>query len=240
MSRRRDFLRNDGWYWSPDPSKKFELPRTTRPGESLASKKYVQACMRNILEKKTIVIQNAIGNSGVPTNSGRVDPLGSYNIIQGTGDGNRTGNFVTLTKIWLRFLTLLPVGTPSALFRVIVFRDSNTNGVTPTVADVIEFSTGGGGAGYNDDNVKLVGGARFTILSDRWFSVNSSLGAADASSGSHYTAWTQIKANPGVVHYDASAGAITDIVSGEIFILTYSSAAAAVVQVSAQLQFQDQ
>jgi hypothetical protein len=196
--------------------------------------------MRNILEKKTIVIQNVVGNSGVPTSSGRVDPLGSYNIVQGTGDGNRTGNFVKVSKLWLRFFTLLPVGTSNSLFRVIVFRDSNTNGATPAVADVIEFGTGGGAAGYNDDNVKLVGGARFTILFDKWFSVNSALGAADASSGTHYTAWTTTSSAPGVVHFDAAAGNITDIVSGETFILTFASAAAAVLQCSAQLQFQDQ
>lgn len=240
MSRRRDFLRNDGWYWSPDPNKKFELPRTGRPNDALASKKYVQSCMRNMLEKKSIVIQNVVGNSGVPTSSGRVDPLGSFNIVQGTGDGNRTGNFVKVSKIWLRWFTLLPVGTSNSLFRAIVFRDSNTNGATPTVADVIEFATGGGAAGYNDDNVKQVGGARFTILSDKWFSVNSSLGAADASSGTHYTAWSQSSAAPTVVRFDASAGNITDVVSGETFILTFASAAAAVLQCSAQLQFQDQ
>jgi len=239
MSRRRGFLNgnsNDGWYWSPDPSKKFELPRN-RANEALASKKYVKSCMRNILEKKTICVQNCVGAAGVP-GAGRVDPLGSFNILQGTGDGNRTGNFVKLTKVWFRFFTLLPVGVPTALYRVIIFRDSNTNGATPAFLDVLD-ATGGGAAGYNDDNVTKVGGARFKILHDRWFAVNSSLGAADASSGSHNTAWTLTFLNPGAVQYDTFVGNITDIVSGEIFILTYCNAATGVVNCSAQIEFQD-
>jgi hypothetical protein len=239
MSSRRQNINPYEWQWSPPPNKVFELPRKDRRNDALASKKYVKACMRNILEKKTIPIQNVIGNAGVPTNSGRVDPIQSYNIVQGTGDGNRTGNFVRVTRVWLRFNTNLPVGVASALFRVIVFRDSNTNGATPTVASVIEFSTGGGGAGYNDDNVRTVGGARFTILSDKWFAVNSTLGAADASSGTHYTAWTLSLRNPTVVHYNGAAATIADIVSGEIFILTYSNFNTAAVQCQAQIEFQD-
>jgi hypothetical protein len=237
---RRQIYGDDNWYWSPDPRKKFELPRNSRPNDALASKKYVQTCMRNALEKKTIVVQNLIGNSGVPTTSGRVDPLQTYNIIQGTGDGNRTGNFVKVSRVWLRFNANLPAGVPAALFRVIVFRDRNTNGATPAVSDVIEFGTGGGAAGYNDDNVTLVGGARFTILSDKWFSINASLGSADASSGTHISAWVHQLTSPSVVHFKASAGAIADVVSGETFILTYAGHNSAVVQCQAQIEFIDQ
>jgi hypothetical protein len=196
--------------------------------------------MRNVLEKKTVVVQNVVGASGIPGTSGRVDPIQTYNIIQGTGDGNRTGNFIKVSNVWLRWSTALPVGTPSALFRCIVFRDNQTNGATPAVADVIEFATGGGASGYNDDNVKTVGGARFQILSDKWFAVSSGVGASDATSGTHYTAWTQRIPVVGVVHFKATTGAITDVVSGETFVLTYSNGAAAVLQAQAQIEFQDQ
>jgi hypothetical protein len=196
--------------------------------------------MRTVLEKKTIVVQNIVGNSGVPTSSGRVDPLQCFNITQGTGDGNRTGNFVKVTHVWIRWNTSLPVGTPSALFRLIVFRDRQTNGSIPAVTDVIESATGGGAAGYNDDFVKLVGGDRFTILSDKWFAVNSSLGASDATSGSHYSAWTQRISGDQTVHYKANAGAITDIVSGETFCLSYCNQAAGIIQGQAQIEFLDQ
>jgi hypothetical protein len=240
MSNRRQNINPYEWQWSPPPNKVFELPRSVRRNDALASKKYVQQCMRNVLEKKTIPIQNVIGNTGLPTSSGRVDPIQTYNIQQGTGDGNRTGNFIRVSRVWLRFNTNLPVGVASSLIRVIVFRDSNTNGATPAVADVIEYATGGGGAGYNDDNVKTVGGARFTILMDRWFAVNSTLGAADASSGTHYTAFTHIVRKPGIVQFKAAGTAITDIVSGEIFILTWVQFNTVSVQCSAQIEFQDQ
>jgi hypothetical protein len=240
MSSRRQNINPYEWKWTPEPNKLFEIPRSTRKSDALATKSYVQSCMRTVLEKKTIVVQNIVGNSGVPTSSGRVDPLQSFNVQQGTGDGNRTGNFIRINKVWIRWITSLPVGTPSALFRVIVLRDRQTNGSTPVVADIIEFATGGGAAGYNDDNVKTVGGDRFTIISDKWFAVNSSLGASDATSGTHYTAWTQVVSGSTVVHYKANAGAITDVVSGETFVLTYCNQAAGNIQGQVQIEFQDQ
>lgn len=210
-----------------------------RGNMALASKKYVKRCMRTMLEKKTIVVQNVVGNSGAPTSSGRVDPLGSFNIIQGTGDGNRTGNFVQLDYVVLRFLLTIPVGTPTSAYRIIIFSDRQTNGATPAVTDVIETGTGGIAAGYNDDNVVTVGGARFRILRDQWFTICSGLGAADASSGTTQKAFTIKLKGPFKVHYDTTTGAIADIVSGEIFVLTAASGTSALVQVQAQIQFVD-
>lgn len=217
----------------------YELPKYPRKNEALANKKYVQRCMRTLLEKKTVVVQNVIGNAGAPTSAGRVDPIQSFNIIQGTGDGNRTGNFIQIDKVTLRFSCTLPTGTPTSLYRVVVFADRQTNGATPAVTDVIETGTGGIAAGYNDDNVTAVGGGRFRILRDLWFSLSSGVGASDATSASVQKAFTCILKGPFKVHYDATAAAITDIVSGEIFVLTAANGTAALVQAQCQIQFVD-
>lgn len=220
-------------------SYEFEMGEKSRSDYAVANRKYVKKCMRTMLEKKSIVVQNAIGNSGVPTSSGRVDPIQSYNISQGTGDGNRTGNFIEINKITLRFNAFIPVGTPSSLYRVIVFQDRQTNGATPAVTDVIQTGTGGISAGYNADNVTAVGGSRFRILSDKWFVINAGAGAADASSTTTYKAWTLTLKGKYKVHYDTNTGAIADIVSGEIFILTGCNGTNATIQCQEQIAFVD-
>lgn len=217
----------------------FAIPRRIRRNDALATKKYVKRCMTMQLEKKTIVVQNMIGNSGIPTSTGRVDPIQSYNIVQGTGDGNRTGNFVQVKGIWLRFICTLPTGTPYSTYRVVVFTDRQTNGSTPAITDVLETATGGIGAGYNDDNVTKVGGARFRVIRDKWFAVNSGVGASDATSASQGKAFQMYLKGPFTVHYKANAGAITDIVSGEIFVATLANGTNASIQCQVQIMFVD-
>lgn len=221
-------------------SYEFEMGAPVRRGNyAIANKKYVQRCMRNMLEKKSIVVQNVIGASGIPTATGRVDPIGSFNIVQGTGDGNRTGNFVQIDKIWLRFACNIPTGTPSSLYRVVVFQDKQTNGATPAVTDLIETGTGGMLAGYNDDNVNKVGGTRFNILRDELFTINSGVGASDATSAVAYRTFSMVLKGPFKIHYDTNTTAIADIVSGEINIATFANGTNAVVQCQCQIAFVD-
>lgn len=210
-----------------------------RIDRAYASKKYVKRCMSTMLEKKTIVLTGIIGNGGIPTSTGRVDPLGSFNIIQGTGDGNRTGNFIEIKKVVIRFNGSIPVGTPNSNFRVIIFTDKQVNGATPAITDVIETGTGGMMAGYNDDLVIQVGGPRFKILMDKLYTVNCGAGAADASSTTTAYTFTKVLNGPFKVHYDTTTGAIADIVSGEIFIATVANGTNAVVACSAQITFVD-
>lgn len=219
----------------------FEFPPRTA-SKTLATRKYVKRCMRNQLEKKSLPIQNFVGTSGVPGTAGQVDPLQSFNIRQGTTDDDRTGNFVRRTRLTVRMLantvadTLAPV-----MFRVIFFYDKQTNGATPAVADVITSGTGGMLAGYNPNNVLGYGGTRFRILKDSFFVINPDtvVDASNTLARGRVWTWVWHGAKLGTIQFDADAGAITDIVSGEINVLTISDSATAVIQGSSQMQFVD-
>lgn len=221
----------------------FEFPPSKRNASKiLATRKYVKRCMANQLEKKSIAIQNFVGGSGVPGTAGQVDPLQSFNIRQGTTDDDRTGSFIRRDRLTLRMLantvadTLAPV-----MFRCIIFFDKQTNGATPAVADVITSGSGGMLAGYNANNVIGSGGNRFRILKDSFFVINPDTVVDASNTLARGRVWTWVFHGKklGTVHYDADAGAITDIVSGELNVLTIADNASAVIQGSLQMLFTD-
>jgi len=215
---------------------------TGKTGTSLATKTYVKRCMRMAIEVKSIPVQNIVGNGGVPTTAGRVDPLQSFNIIQGNTDQNRDGNFVKPKKLTVRmFISLAADNVAPALVRVILFQDKQTNGANPAVTDVITSGTGGVAAGYNPDNVIGSGGHRFRILSDKFMCINPDAVVDAANTLGRYQCWTTViggkRLSP--IRYDATAGVITDIVSGEINVLTMSDNNTVLVNGSTQMLFTD-
>lgn len=207
-------------------------------------KKYVKRCMRLMAETKEAIIEDIVGNGGVPTTAGRVDPIQTFMITQGSTDSTREGNHLQIDKLYLRGRAVLPDDQRSAVFRVIVFRDSQTNGASPAYSDILVSTNPF--AGYNGDNVNKVGGRRFRILFDTLFTINSGSSHADAGATPTAIKSTETKRiiqrsfkGPFNVHFDASAGAITDIVSGEIFVLSISDNNTAIVQFTSQIKFID-
>lgn len=204
--------------------------------KTLATRKYVKKCMKSMVAVKAADTPALIG--AAPTTAGRVDPIRSFQITEGSSDADRTGNWIKRDWVRLRFLAEKPLGTlPAIYFRIVVFRDSQTNGGTPAVADVL--SSAAVQSGYNADNVSAVGGKRFTILRDYFFVLNSQAAGATAESLVNAKAWTTTIKNAGVVHYDATGGTIADIVSGEIFILSLTTSATAPVQCQAEIKYHD-
>jgi len=190
---------------------------------NLATRTYVKRCMAMQLERKSIMNFTVVGNSGVPTTSGRVDPIGSFAITQGLTDSTRTGNFVKINQIVYRGAVTVPADITSPIvYRQIFFVDKQTNGATPAVTDVI--TSGSHFAGYNPDNVIGAGGSRFRVLRDFFGVINSdaTFGTSPASNPRRKVIFARLK-GPFPIHYDATAGAITDIVSGEIFSLCINS-----------------
>ena len=177
---------------------------------SLATKTYVKKCMRNALATKEITVTGVIGNSGVPTTSGRVDPIGTFNIIEGNSDDDREGNWITRDSVVFRFICQKPAADVSgALFRVVIFHDSQTNGATPAITDVLATGTGGVACGFNGDNVVGWGGKRFKIIKDYMFNINSQASGATGESLLASRSWTYRMKGGGTVHFDSSAGTIS-------------------------------
>jgi len=207
----------------------------------LATRKYVQRCMRNQLEKKEIDIVNVVGNSGVPTTSGRVDPCRTYSIIQGTTDDTRTGNFIKRTKLVMRWYINVVAGSFSDTFRAVLVHDKQTNGATPALTDIL--TTANTLSGFNGDYVIGYGGSRFRILRDsgpltvNGFPYGAVGNFGGVINGRSWT-WTVTK-GLGTCQFDASAGAITDIVSGELFLVTISTGNTASMQCNYQLIYND-
>lgn len=201
-------------------------------------KTYVKRCMNQMIEKKAIDLASLFADN-TPGTAGVVSPFGTFNIVQGTTDDTRTGNVIKLTSAIIRVAVTLEASNAQGFYRFCIFKDHQTNGATPATTDV--FSTASSvRSGFNEDNFKHLGGARFTLLYDKLFALNAMLGIV-GTTGTVNRAWT-FRLNPkrlGFVRYDASAGAITDIVSGELFVAAVASSATDTIQASCQLTYQD-
>lgn len=210
---------------------------------TLATKKYVQRCMKMAVEKKELTITGIVGNGGVPTTAGRVDPAQTFNIIQGNADDQREGNFITRTKYVARIRAATPANAQDVSFRIILVHDKQTNGATPAITDILTTGTGGVAGGFNGDNVVGYGGTRFRVLRDSGpFSLNPTvLNGATPTTMTCARSWTWSFGPKGLgkVQFDATAGAITDIVSGELFWVTISDNATGNLTVTAQLCYTD-
>lgn len=199
-------------------------------------KRYVKRCMNMVIEKKVFgqqfVSTTAAGAGGLSqgfTNGA---------IIQGSGDAQRTGNVIRLKGLTFRYQVELPEDVDAGSFRIVVVKDSNTNGALPAVTDVLTSATDPA-ANYNADNVKLIGGARFTVLYDYMGVINSQGTGADSC----FTRYARtVRINPkhlGFIRFDASAGAITDIVAGEITCIFTASPNTLTLNGFNQITYQD-
>lgn len=200
-------------------------------------KKYVKRCMTDMIAKKQIVNTDVMADD-TPGTGGVIGSIRSFLIRQGNGDADRVGNNVKLLGVTIRAESVLVANAAQGFLRVIIFKDSNTNGAVPAVLDVLETAVFR--SGYNADNVKEAGGARFTILKDKFMALNAVLGAV-AATGSFNNAFVfkLPKHKLGKVRYDADGGLITDIVAGEIFILALAADATITFQATCELRFQD-
>lgn len=142
----------------------------------------------------------------------------------------------------VRWTCAIGTGSFTDSFRAILVFDKQTNGATPAITDIL--STANTLSGFNGDNVIGYGGTRFRILRDSGpFSINGMpYGAvgnfAGVTQGRSFT-WTFGPKGLGTCQFDASAGAITDIVSGELFVVTICTGATGSMQCNSQLVYQD-
>lgn len=217
------------------PAAEYEMGEYTgRVGR--ATKRYVKRCMKTMLEHKSAAVANIIG--AAPTATGRVDPIQTFIIGQGITDADRTGNFIKLDKVCLRFLATLATDGLSSSYRVIIFRDKQVNGAVPAITDLVTTGTGGMFGGFNPNNVVSYGGTRFQVLREYMFNLTSPNGNVTTSAVTQ-KAWKVTIKNPGPVQYDATAIAITDIVSGELFVASFASVASSLVQAQVQILYHD-
>lgn len=145
-------------------AKKYEKAK----GASIKS--MVAAAIRQVSEKK--FFDSSLGSSA-PSATGAIQS-GLLFMANGTDDQTRIGNSINVTSIGYKFVgTLATSETTENAVRVILFRDIQSNGAAPTVADVL--TTAAFDSYFNPDNVE-----RFEILDDRIIRVGACTGTTTA------------------------------------------------------------
>jgi hypothetical protein len=166
-------------------------------------------------------------SSGTASQSGSVEYLSG--IAQGLTSETRVGDSLRIQRFAVKFsvsttLTIADV-------RVIIFRDLQNRGATPTGSDLLSDSGGAGAAlsQRNWDNKRT----RFSILSDDLISLSS---AAVPNANLTYTS-----THNGHIYYKGTTAAVTDAAEGSVFmmVLTDQSATAPSYRFSSRIEFTD-
>ncbi len=206
---------------------------TTKARVAPSVKRYVKTCMNRLVETK-FKYNTTIG--GVPTSSGAVYAVPLYDITEGSGDGNRTGNVINLLRLNFRGSIADGASLPFnavGYIRAIWVYDKQTNGAAPTVADILEST--GVDHPLNHDTCIGYGGGRFKILSDKTHMVSTSDPAVTT-----YTAVRGSLSLKGLrTRYDTSANTIADIVTGGLFLCLISLSSSTQYVVVTDVRYQD-
>ncbi len=167
----------------------------------------------------------------------------SINLIpQGVTESTRNGRKCTIKAIQWRYRMLLPeldaVGTPGDpdTIRVILFKDTQANGATAAVTDVLESADWQ--SFRNLANVQ-----RFQILHDKVHTLNyagiASDGAGVVSQAAVQQRFQFYKKCNIPLEFSATTGAITEIRSNNLGVLLISSNGIALLEGKFRLRFTD-
>lgn len=174
-------------------------------------KKYVKRCMDRVVEQKYFAVNT--GNIA-STTGGTVTSLGSFSIVQGTGDNQRTGNNIRISDLTFRGVVSDTVAND---IRVIIFYDRQANGAACVSGDVLNTSTVF--ATYNTNQVIGAGGTRIKIVYDWTYAINP------AGTIRHEVAKKFIKNAKAIARYTGTAGTVSDILENNLQVLVIAGAA---------------
>jgi len=224
---------------SPAKIKRARTSKEAPPSKGV--KKYVKKCMDRILEPKRIDSGTTIN----PGTSGTVTDLSLWGIQLGTAVNQRVGNNIKLEELQLRFQATGDTTAGDldpACTRVLIVVDHQCNGALPAVTDVLLQASVI--SHYNYNNVRGCGagsGSRFQILKDDVITFNPMPyynGTSSLAAGMSYFRSWKFKKLP-FIQYDANAGAITDLCSKNVFMLTVSDDAQLALAYKFQFCYKD-
>ncbi len=162
------------------------------------------------LEKKTSGIESkfidlTVATAALPSALTIIQPV--HLIQRGDQAFQRNGDSITLTSFQARFMLSTNTAGDNNIVRFLVVVDKQCNGVLFTAAELFDDATVDDilVSPYNLDNKH-----RFRVLCDQYVSIN------DAGSANHI--WKVYKKMNMKIRYDASAGAITDITSNNVYL----------------------
>lgn len=211
-------------------AKRQRTSTTTSVGVSKHVKKYVKGCTDRLLERKSY--PSGVSALVTPGTAGTIISMLVKDIVQGTGSTNRTGDIIHCKRLRLRINYF--DSTPS-LMRFILFIDRQSNGTTPTVADVMYTASPMGNV--SSKNVVGYGGTRFKIISDRTVVCNPTISTV-VETRVFAKDFTKSVAMP--ITYDGnSTGTAADVLKNNIWLLAISDDVNAGFQWSAVLDYLD-
>ncbi len=183
-------------------------------------------------------------DDAVIASAGTVGAAGTINIIpQGVTEIQRIGRKCTVTKIGWRYQVTIPevvdAATPPAgdSVRVILYRDSQANGATIAVLDLLETAN-------FQSFFNLANQRRFHVLMDRTHVINlrtitSTQNADTFDSPAIQQNYTFFKDCSIALEFSAAAGALTELTSNNINVLLISASGAAGLNSKFRLRFSD-
>ncbi len=171
--------------------------------------------------------------------TGTISNLSLNLIPQGVTESQRIGRKCTIKSLHIRGEYTLPTtSTPASTtdrVRTIIYLDKQTNGVTATVTGILES------AAINSFN-NLANQSRFTILSDKTFSMNMTAGAYDGTNdqfGKISRPFMYNKKCNIPIEFDSTTGAITEIRSNNLGLLTISQVGDVLLAYTARVRYSD-
>lgn len=157
-------------------------------------------------------------------NTGTVSYL--TDVAQGLGDEDRIGNTILLKDIYFRYEIAMNATASATTIRVILFCDKETDGVSPTVGQVLE--TVNYLAPLNQDSSK-----RFVVLKD--ITMSMSIYNNRIKAGKFYKILN--------IHtrYDGTGATVADARQNQFFLLTISNEVSAVptINYNCRIKFYD-
>lgn len=192
---------------------RYQISATKKQTVPAATRKYVKTCMKRVADQKHLTVSD-----GVSVASAGTTGLSIMALSQGTAEGNRVGNQVSVDAFTYRGNITTPAANTGDNVRCILVLDHQPNGAAFGITDVL-FSASWI-APYNYDKVSMPGNVqRFTILRDFVVVVNapSSVVATGTAlmdvpfSGKSPTRWSGFS-----VHYQGNAGTVSDLVKNDL------------------------
>lgn len=156
-------------------------------------------------------------------------------VAQGTAESERIGRKIRLEKInWrysVKLATTATIADTSDIVRVMLYLDKQCNGAAATVANILE-------ATQFDSFLNLENSGRFTILMDKFHTVNASAGIGTAVGEVIVFRSKFCKANY-PIEYSSTTGAIAEIRSNNIGILAISKSGHCVLDGKLRIRYSD-
>lgn len=202
--------------------------------KALSMVKWVKGLIN--VEKKQIDTTIIAPSTAIPV-AGAASAIILTACAQGDTDETRNGNKYKLASCSVKvnlFRLAVAGSTANPCVRLIIFNDKNSNGVAPTLAELLDASSIIGR--YNSDNV----GSRFKILYDKRYSFGWLNSTTNTGAGMMSTNDSFYKKVMWHVKFDGTTAAQGDCVSGHIYAFLFCDTASVMEgSVTARVEFID-